>query len=881
MVSLVAKVKNVTSADSFILIPSKTNQFPVPERLLTLSNVKPIRDFESKEYVRNLLIGKEIKFTVENKVNNREFGDISSPIFSSLIEYLLENGIVKLRDALHDESEKVQILKKIENEAKNKKVGLWGKSKSYESIELTEDVILKSQKTPIRVIVDKVINGDRIVGTLVDGNHLVNSTFLLAGLKCPRTDDTTNTTVAQHAKKFVEDKLLTTKVELTTTIIGTNQNGLPLILINHPSGNNIIEKELELGYGEIVDWQSSLIGSKIMSQFRKAEQTAKALGKGIYATATAKTTTTTIKGLKPGITIDNVIIAKVVSADTLIIRLKDDSEYTVQLASLRAPKPNDTTTTSDHLKQQSLVATAKDFVRNQVIGKSGSIYIDGFRSENKDLNLEARFLISFKYGKDEDLSELIVKNGFATVIKHNKATTNERSMNWDKLIELEEVAKSQKKGQYGDLNKLQINGRVIDASENLTKSKTFFNGFKQKGRISGFHVEYIPNGTRLKLYNPKEGTKLTLILGGLSNAKSDQLEDAVSYLNKKYLQKNIEFEIYDMDKLGGFIGNVFINSNSLSPIQINLVELGHVRLHEFAVNSNPFVNELIKAEDAAKEQHKGIWKDYNEEEIKQQNNENKLNELNLGQESQKPKFFDIEVVEINEFGVISFHNLDSKIQESFRTFKTQFQQFHSQPPSASSKSDSPFNLTKPPKKNELVSAKFKEDGKYYRAKVLNYDKSTQKFEIKHVDFGNIDKVSLRELRSLPEKFNTVKIAPFAHTTILQSLKLPPSKPTDYLTDAIYALEDLLYDKKLVINALPSSKEGIEYESIIYDSDKSVKDPDYTINKQLVQDGWAIVDEKVNNSYTNELKTLQSKAKSSHLGCWEFGDISFEDESLLR
>ena len=60
----------------------KTSQFPPPERLLTLEHVRPIDEFESKEYLRQLLIGKEIKFKVSAKIANREFGDISSPILN-------------------------------------------------------------------------------------------------------------------------------------------------------------------------------------------------------------------------------------------------------------------------------------------------------------------------------------------------------------------------------------------------------------------------------------------------------------------------------------------------------------------------------------------------------------------------------------------------------------------------------------------------------------------------------------------------------------------------------------------------------------------------------------------------------------------------------
>lgn len=896
----VAKVKNVLSGDSVVLTPSKTSQFPPPERLLTLEHVRPIDEFESKEYLRQLLIGKEIKFKVSAKIANREFGDISSPIFKSLIEYLLAQGYVKLRDNVNaDTDDYIYELKEIENGARIKQTGLWSdKVKPVETVPLTQDVISKSQKTPVKVIVEKVISGDRVVGRLIlnKKQQTQSTTLLLAGLKTLRTDDTTQpphiVKVAQQAKQFVEDKLLTTKAELTCSIIGESQTGVPIAIINHPSGNNIHEKLLELGYAEVVDWQSTLVGSSTMSVLRKAEQTAKALGKGIYANATI--TRKSVPGtsgskLKPGNTIENVTIAKVINADTLLIRLPhSDEEVTVQLASIRAPKPNDTTVTTDSAKQQALVATAREFVRNQVIGKQGTLYIDGYRDANKELGLEARLLVSFKFG-NTDLSELIVSNGFGTVIKHNKATQHERSMNWDKLIELEEEAKkSSKKGIYGDLNKvLTVGTRIIDASENFTKAKTFFNGFKQKGRISGYYVEFIPSISRVKLFNPKEGLKLTLILGGLSNNKSDSLNDeGVKYLNKRFLQRPVEFEIYDTDKLGGFIGNLYPNANALSPIQQQLLEQGLVKIHEFAVNSNPAASALIKAEDDARNARKGIWNDYDPARVEKELAEStaKLESVNLA--ASKPKFFDIEVVDVEPTtGVLSFHLLDSTTTQNFAQFKQAFQQFHSQMPSASqsSSNDLPFNLVKPPKKNDLVSAKFSENGKFYRAKVINFDKSTGKYEVKHLDFGNIDKVPLSSLRSLPEKFGFSQYPVFAHTTTLQNLRLPPSKPTDYLTDSIYALEDLVYDKKLVISALPGESEA-EYEGVLYDAEQSLKDSSYTINKQLVQDGWAIVDNKVVKpavkEYVAELIAIQREAKSNHLGCWEFGDVSFDEDSLL-
>lgn len=859
----IAKVKNVLSGDTVVVTPSKSSQIPPPERVITLQYVKPIDDILSKEYLRQLLIGKEIKIKVEGKAGNREFGDIKFPIFESLIEYVLAKGYVRLRDNVPEEV--ADSLKQIESKAKQQQAGLWNeKSSKVQVVTMDEEVVSASQKHPLKFVVQKVISGDRVVAYVyVDDHKVCESSFLLAGIKTPRTDDPDQLVnlvkVAQQAKLFVEEKLLTTKANLTASIIGKSQSGVPIALINHPLGNDVCEKLLELGYAEVVDWQSTLIGAATMSKFRKAEQTAKALAKGVFANS-KRPTSSAGQGskLKVGSTV-NVSIARVISADTLAVRLPgSDDEVAVQLASIRAPKPKDTTITTESAKQQAVVASAREFVRSNFIGKSFQAHVDGYREANKELGIDERPLVTIP-----EISESIVAKGVVSVIKHGKSTEHERSNNWDKLVELEEISKKQKRGIHGDVGKfLTVSTRIVDASETHAKAKTFLNGFKSKGRVSGFHILYVPRANKVKLFNPKESVTLNLILGGIANDDSDE---AVKYVTKKFFQRPVEFEVYDIDKVGSFIGNLYTNS---SFVQKELVFQGLVKLLDF-VNTNPDASALISAEDTARAQKKGIWKSYDpsvEKEVSQA-----ASQLQ-GTTITKPEFYDIVVTHINEDGVIYFQ----KDLKRLEMFENEFDRFHAQNPSASKLSqDLPVALEKLPKKGELVSAKF--DGKYYRAKCLGTVKG--KLEVLFIDFGNVDYVSLRELRALPTKF--ASLSAFAFSTGLQNTKLPP-KSTDYYTTAIEVLEDLTLDKKLVASVLPGK--DTTYDSILYDAEESLKDDTYTINKELVSQGWAIVDPKIVNpavkKYVEELLEVQKSAKSRHKGCWEFGDVAFEEESLL-
>ncbi|KAJ9102763.1 hypothetical protein QFC19_004681 [Naganishia cerealis] len=890
---LVAKVKNVLSGDSVVLVPAKTNQVPAPERILALSNVRG-ESYAAKEYLRQLLIGKEVKFTVLYKTpSGREFGDLHAPVFDSLIEHLLAKGMVKLKE---NDTESVPELVTVETKARTAGLGVWGGENLVSVEELTPDIKEKSQKTPISTVVEKVISGDRVMARIiVNKSHHVVTPLLLAGIRCQRTDDeNANKKIANEAKAFVEDKLLTTNAAIKVSVVGESQSGVPIALFIHPSGNSIHEKLLENGWAEIVDWQLPLLGSTVMGQLRKAEQTAKALGKGLHASVKPKIlgqSSSSSKSLRPGQTVENVTIAKIVGADTVVVRLPSDEELTVQLASVRAPRPLDTTITTNSQLQGSIVSSAREFVRHFAIGKNAVMHIDGLRAANKDLGFDSRFLVRLVVS-GYDLSEVVVKNGWATVIRHNKATSGERAMNWDKLIELEEEQKKlAKKGIFfsGDISKVvTVSPRIVDASENLTKAKTFLPGFKQKGRISGgYYVEYVSSANRVKLFNPKEGTKLTLVLGGLTNNKnSAHAESGLKFMNRKFLQRPVEFEVYDTDKVGSFIGNLYANSKALSPVQVTLLEQGFVATHEISLRSNKFGADMEKAEEDAKAAKKGMWSNYDAaaERAQQEANEARISSLSL--EATKPKFFDIEVTDIDPSGVLSFQKLDADTEARFSSFKKKFSEFHAQPPSASENStDLPHNLSRAPKKNELVSAKFSENGKYYRAKVVNYDRTSAKYEVKHIDFGNIDKVSLSGLRSLPSQFGVAQYPAFASTTKLQGLVLPPTKPTDYLTEALYALEDLAFDKKLVLSAVPSSDSRVDYDGIIYDAEQSLKDASYTINKQLVADGWALVDKEVKDHphikdiYQGLLRSQES-ARSSHVGCWEFGDITFDEDAAL-
>ena len=183
-----------------------------------------------------------------------------------------------------------------------------------------------------------------------------------------------------------------------------------------------------------------------------------------------------------------------------------------------------------------------------------------------------------------------------------------------------------------------------------------------------------------------------------------------------------------------------------------------------------------------------------------------------------------------------------------------------------------------------MSAEFSSNHKFYRAKVLSYDKTTRKCKVQHIDFGNVDTVPAASLRELPPQFSLAKLPAQGHVGSLSLIKLPPSKPTDYLTDAIYFLEDLIAGKKLIAcENKTNPSPGVEMSVTLYDPEKIEKDVTYSINKELVENGWAIVNKKLMGFELamkddwNTLLKLEKQAKVDRKGCWEFGDIEQDEE----
>lgn len=153
-----AIVKNVLSGDTVILRGKPRPNGPPAERLLALSNVQaprlgsttrsdevrvlPKREkernlkqeqpfgFESREFLRKLLVGKEVSFVPEyTTTTQREYGSIYLANGENVQELGVKAGWLKVREGgkttSEDKQDVLDRLEQLQEEAQAAKVGMW------------------------------------------------------------------------------------------------------------------------------------------------------------------------------------------------------------------------------------------------------------------------------------------------------------------------------------------------------------------------------------------------------------------------------------------------------------------------------------------------------------------------------------------------------------------------------------------------------------------------------------------------------------------------------------------------------------------------------------------------------------------------------------
>ncbi|KAF2841098.1 hypothetical protein M501DRAFT_969201 [Patellaria atrata CBS 101060] len=884
MALMEAKVKSVLSGDTLIL--HNLNN-PKQERTLSLAYVSAPRlrregdepfAFESRDFLRRLLVGRVVQFRVIYTIPTgakREYGIISLPGSNKqLPEVAVAEGWLKVRDDAgrkDDSEDAVSFLEKLqaaEARAKADSKGLW--TESSDRIECIYEVLDAKvfadevKGKAMDAIVEKVLSGDRLIVRLVQTpTKHVQTVLLIAGVRTPATKRTNPSDgkeqpaepFGEEAQSFVEQRLL--QRNATIDILGVSPQGHLVGSVKHPTHGSIAPYLLKAGLARCTDHHSTLLGSE-MGALRQAEKVAKDNRVGVFKGHVAPRSA--------GGEIE-AVVSKVQSADTIFLRNKAGGEKRINLSSVRQPKPTDP-------KQAPWVPEAKEFLRKKLIGKHVKFTVDGKRPAQEGFDEREMATVSHN-GKNVGL--LLVENGFASVIRH-RADDSDRSPIYDDLLQAEQQAQEEGKGMWGA--KPPAAKPNVDYSESLEKAKRQLSLLSRQKKVPAI-VDFVKSGSRFTVLIPRDNAKLTFVLSGIRAPKSARNEneksepfgkEAHDFANKRCLQRDIEVDVEDTDKIGAFIGTLYVNRENFAKL---LLEEGLASVHAYSAEKSGNANELFAAEKRAKEARKGMWHDWTPEaeedgETLATADTNGAANGDSAPTQRRKDYRDVVVTHVDEGGRLKLQLVGTGTSALTELMST-FRKFHLTPSNNT-------GLPGPPKAGDFVAAKFSEDDEWYRAKVRRNDRENKKAEVLYVDYGNSETVPWSRLRPLVQsQFLPSALRPQAVDAQLAFIQLPTSP--EYAADAVDFISQQAAGRQLVAN-VEATVENVMYITLF--DPKVSSNLDQSVNADVVGEGLAMVPRKLKaweraaGDALTGLRKREEEAKKERRGMWEYGDLTEDD-----
>lgn len=877
-------VKSVLSGDTVVVRNARG-----AERTLSLAFINAPRlqsdeksSFESREFLRKLLVGKVVRFSTLYSIpqktggSSREYAIISLQGGEQLPDLVIREGWAALRDdadrkaELPGAADLLQKLEALEAHAKADEKGIWNtKQPRVESARDLPDAkqFAEDHKgKAIDAIVERVLSGDRLIcRLLLSPTQNVQTTVLIAGLRSPttaRTNPSNGQTqpaepYGNEAQTFVETRLLQRNVQVR--VLGVSPNNLLVGEVRHPNGN-IAEFLLKAGLARCVDHHSTWLGAE-MGKLREAERVAKEQRAGQFQ----GTTTTKKAGSE-----QEAVVSRVFSADTLYIRDKDGHEKRINLSSIRQPKPSDP-------KQSPFQAEAKEFLRKKLIGKHVKVVIDGKRPGTDGYDEREMGTVT-QGGKNVAL--LLAEAGYASVVRH-RMDDADRSPIYDELLAAEEAAQAEKKGMWAAKPQKQV--QYVDYSESLEKAKRQLTMLSNKKKVPCV-VDFVKSGSRFTVLVPRENAKLTFVLGGIRAPRSARGpqdtgepfgQEAHDFAVKRCMQRDAEIDVHDTDKQGGFIGDIYINRESFAK---TLVEAGLASVHHYSAEKSGNANELLAAEKKAKEARRGLWHDWDPSQEAAEDGDDYV-ETNGGAngagngDAPIPKrmvdYKDVNVTYIDPATGRLKVQIKGDGQVNLQSLMNEFKSFHISPSNSQALKD-------PPRAGDIVSAKFTEDGVWYRARVRRNDREKKTSEVVYIDYGNSEHQPWSALRPLDQaKFGPQRLKGQAVDAALTCVQFNNSP--EYLKESVYWLEDYTIGRDLVANIdFNDTKENVMYVTLMGTQSKNPLD---TINADIVSAGLAMVPRKLRPferaapDHLADMKKREAVAKDQKLGIWEYGDLT--------
>ncbi len=489
---------------------------------------------------------------------------------------------------------------------------------------------------------------------------------------------------------------------------------------------------------------------------------------------------------------------------------------------------------------------------------------------------------------------------------------DDRSPAYDELLAAEEVAQKEEKGMWSP--KPPATKNYQDYSETLQKAKIQSSVLQRQKKIPAI-VDFVKGGSRFTILIPRENAKLTFVLSCVrtprsarnASEKSEPFgQEAHDFANRRCLQRDVEIDVEATDKVGGFIGTLYVNRENFAKL---LLEEGLASVHAYSAEQSAHGPELFAAEDRAKKAKKGMWHDYDpsitdsmdtlsftDNTQQQQQHSNGTTTTTPPSHPPKKDYRDVLITHIDPTTArLKLQIISPSTTSALTTLMSSFSTHHLSPPSSS------LSLPTPPKTGDLISARYSLDNEWYRARIRRNDRENQKSDILFIDYGNSETLPWTHLRPLPAQFGTQKLKAQAIDAGFSYLQFPRS--SDYLADSCSWVEARTAGKQLVASVDAEEKDGLLWvmlfdpeteEAETTKEEKTTKEAEMrgkgkmgggggSINEEIVAEGLATVKrdlrgwEMGREDVVRRLRGKMAEAREEKRGVWEYGEVEGEDD----
>jgi staphylococcal nuclease domain-containing protein 1 len=909
-----ANVKSVSSGDTLLLMAQTAKNGPPPEKQITLSSLLAPRlsNFEgkvdepyawqSREFLRKLLIGKAVTFKVDYSVPaiKRDFGTV---YFNgeSVLKTVVAAGWARVKEARDpkEKSDEYEELLALEATAKDAKIGMWGGPNMDDQVRdrkkaIDTDAFLRDvQGKPVAAIVEWVRDAGSARCYIPSKN--VTVMVLIAGIQTPRLSRKAPANpdkpppvdgepeilpaepFALQAKHFVEVRLLNRDVCVRLYAVDGKDSFVGSI--EHPAGD-IREIMLARGLAKCSDWSINFLPLARGAALRLAEKKAKAARLCVWANYVA-----------PVIAGDRMFrgtVGEVVSPDTLVILVGDATKVPgerpvrrVSLSSIRVPRMG----RRDQDNAEPWAFQSKEFMRGLVIGKTVQVTVEYTRTQSPNVTTGEAYpervyaTVHLMNKSKRNVAEALIGEGLATTLQHRQG--DERSSEYDKLLLAEANAKKRGKNMHSAKGAPAV--RLNDISRNAPKAKAFL-PFLTRSKSTKAIVEFVYSATRLRLFVPEHNCICNFALIGVRAPNSARAagngrparegepfaREAEFLTRETLMQREVEIDAEDIDKMGTILGALYYTKGKTrSLLAAELLEQGYGKMLRFSAERSSTFHELDAAEESARAARLNVWKNFDAEEAAREA---------AFETSEEEESLDARVCHMNDATDFYLHFTLSDAA-GIKELGTQMAAF------AASGDAVPLVDAS---KHAFCAAPFDEGNgiEWYRGRIEELRKDSSGSSVARVffiDFGNTADVPLAELKCLTPAL--LEIKPFAHAASLAFVRVP-NLDEDYGHDAAETFDRVAWGKDLVamIHYRDHAANGRNIVTLQFKDDLEA-----TVTESLLALGHARLKKNyhydhrsrnTNSTLTKLFKafeTAEKDARNAHDGMWRYGDIGSDDE----